>query len=102
MNALHETRVTAGDAHFYQRMRKLIGRRCRHLNRSCTLLEVLADNAMLVLRCEDGASPIQSDQFGQPLRRAIETLQVPIFDVDGETFSADAIELLASFAADAA
>jgi hypothetical protein len=90
------------DEAFFTRMRKLIGGRCLYLNQRCTLLEVMAEEAILILRCEDGLPPVQSDQFGHASRRVSETLQVNILDEDGDNLSADAMDLLASFEARAA
>lgn len=84
------------DQEFYRRMRKLIGRRCRHLQQNCTLLEVLADEGLLILRCEEGIRPIQADQFGQALRRASETVQIAVLEEDRETLTPEALELLVS------
>ncbi len=91
------------DQEFFHRIRRLIGRRCRHLGRRCLLIDVLPDEALLVLRCEDGGMPIQGDQFGNALRRAVETLEVPIFtDAGRENLSEDILELLIAFESQAA
>jgi len=50
----------------------------------------------MVLSCEEEMSPIQTDQFGQPFRRAGETRQIPLLCGDGENLSDEALELLAS------
>ena len=90
------------DKEFFRRLRKLIGRRCRHLNQLCMLVEVLEQEAVIVIRCEEAIPPIQADQFGQPLRRASETRQVLVIDADGENLSAEVLDLLTTFEADAA
>lgn len=83
------------DQEFYRRIRRLVGRRCRHLGRHCMLIDVLAEEGVLVLRCDDGAPPIQGDQFGHATRRAVETLEIPLFsDSQRETLSEDVLELL--------
>jgi hypothetical protein len=87
---------------FFRRMRKLIGQRCLHLGHRCVLVEVLADEGSLVLRCEEGVPPIQSDQFGRALRRAVETRQVPVLQPDGEQLTPEVLDLLATFEANAA
>ena len=103
--ALYPTRKNGtsrlNDQEFTRRLRKLIGRRCRHLGHSCTLIEVLAEEALLVLSCEEGTAPIQADQFGQPFRRAGETRQIPLLCGDGENLSDEALELLASISEEA-
>jgi len=90
------------DNEFFRRLRKLIGRRCRHYGQSCTLIEVLEWEQVIVLRCEEAIPPIQADQFGQALRRASETRQVPVLDADGESLSTEVLDLLGAFEADAA
>jgi len=79
---------------FHHRLRRLIGRRCRYLGRNCRLIEVLSDVNVVVLSCDDGLPPIQGDQFGQPIRRAMETLQVALFGDDEENLSDDFLDLL--------
>lgn len=88
------------DQEFLHRLRKLIGRRCRHLGQCCTLIEILGEEAEIVLRCEGGIAPIQTDQFSQPFRRAVETRQIPLLDEDGENLSAELLDLLATFESD--
>ena len=90
-------RTDLNDQEFMRRLRKLIGRRCRHLGQSCTLIEILAEEAVIILRCEGGTAPIQTDQFGQPFRRAAETRQIPLLDEDGENLSAELLDLLGTF-----
>ena len=90
------------DKEFFRRLRKLIGRRCRHLGQRCTLVEVLELEAAVVLRCEEAVPPIQTDQFGQALRRASETIQVPVMDADGDNLSVEVLDLLSAFQAYAA
>ncbi len=84
------------DDEFFRRLRRLLGRRCRHLGRPCTLLDILTEEAAIVLRCDGGTPPIQTDQFGRALRRAHETELVPLFDTGGGGLSADALDLLAA------
>jgi hypothetical protein len=90
------------DQEFLRRLRKLIGHHCQHLGQRCTLIEILAEEAMIILRCEGGTAPIQTDQFGQPFRRAAETRQIPLLDEDGENLSAELLDLLATFETDPA
>jgi hypothetical protein len=79
---------------FHRRLRRLIGRHCRYLGRRCRLVEVLTDADAIVLGCEEGLPPIQGDQFGQPLRRAVETLQVPLHEEDGDSLSDELLDIL--------
>ncbi len=93
-------RSNLNDQEFLRRLRKLIGHHCHHLGQHCTLIEILAEEAMIILRCEGGTTPIQADQFGQPFRRAAETRQIPLLDEDGENLSAELLDLLATFETD--
>ncbi len=92
--------IALNNQEFLRRLRKLIGRSCRHLGQRCTLIEILAGEAVIVLRCEDSTAPIQADQFGQPFRRAAETREIPLLDADGENLSAELLDLLTTFEAD--
>ena len=82
------------DLEFHRRLRRLIGRHCRYLGRDCRVIEVLVDSGAIILSCNDGLPPIQGDQFGQPLRRAAETIQVPLFGEDRDSLSDELVDLL--------
>ncbi len=85
------------DLEFIRRLRKLVGRHCRYLGRHYLLVDILQDEAVLVLRREDGAPPIQGNQFGHAMRRAVETLEVPIFnDPERDKLSEDVLDLLSA------
>ncbi len=60
------------------RMRSLIGGRFDYLGSRWTLVEVLAEDQLLVLRLASAAA-IQVDQYGRANRRGEETLLVPVF-----------------------
>lgn len=87
-----------GDQDWLKRVRDKIGQDCQYLGMRCTLVEVLPEDGLLVLRpLSPGAlSPIQLDQFGQPRRRALEMLQVPLFSDGGTGLSEEAQGLLGS------
>ena len=78
----------------FQRMRALLGQRFSFQGRFYTLVEIMRDEACVVLRGDERL--IQLDQFGRPLRRGGELQMIPVFSVDGEALSADLLELLAS------
>jgi hypothetical protein len=80
----------------FQRMRTLLGARFSFRGDVYTLIEILADEACVVLRGNGREEPIQLDQFGRPLRRAGALEIVPVFAADGEALSEDMLELLAS------
>ncbi len=86
------------DLEFFRRIRKMIGRHSRHLGRRCLLIEVLSDEAVLVLRYQDGSPLIQGDQFGHAVRRTAEIVEVPVFTGQGrEQLSDEVLELLSAF-----
>ena len=80
----------------FQRMRMLLGERFNFRGQIFTLIEILADEACVVLRGNGPEEPIQLDQFGRPLRRSGALEAVPVFAADGEALSEDMLELLAS------
>lgn len=88
------------DSIFFDRLRRLIGRECEHLGKRCRLIEVLADEAALVLEVRERLPPIQTDQYGQAAWRAPEVIQVPVF-ADAEELSDDLKDILARLQATA-
>jgi hypothetical protein len=86
-------------AGFLQRLRKLIGRDCEHLGRRCRLVEILADEGVLVLETRERIPPIQADQYGQAAYRANDLLQIPIFGRDRSSFSDEIMDLFACLGA---
>ena len=82
-----------------QRLRKLVGRECRYLGKSCRLVEILAEDGFLVLETRERLPPIQTDQYGQAAYRANDTMQVPIFCRDGTSFSDEMMEMFACLSA---
>ncbi len=80
----------------FQRMSMLLGERFSFRGQVFTLIEILADEACLVLRGNGREEPIQLDQFGRPLRRTGALEMVPVFTADGEALSEEMLELLAA------
>lgn len=79
-----------------QRLRTLTGQRFRYLGDDWRLLEVLADEDALVLSpLSSAATPVQTDQYGQPTRRAQQTLTLPLSGSDRDSYSEEVLELLA-------
>lgn len=76
-----------------QRLRNLIGRDCQFLGKRCRLVEILADEGVLILETQERLPPIQADQYGQAAYRAKEMMQVPIFGRDGASFSEEIMDL---------
>jgi hypothetical protein len=83
-----------------QRLRGLIGRDCRWLGRHCRIVEMLSDEARLVLELQEETPPVQIDQYGQAAYRANEIVELPLFDADGG-FSEDLMLLLDQLTDDA-
>lgn len=81
------------DRGLLERLRNLIGRDCDYLGRRCRLIEVLADEGILVLEVRERLPPIQTDQYGQAVYRANDLMQVPIFDRNGSLFSDEIMDL---------
>jgi len=78
------------------RLRKLIGRECVFLGKTCRLVEVLADQGVIILEARERLPPIQTNQYGQAAFRANDTLQVRIFGPDRSSFSEEMMDLFAS------
>jgi hypothetical protein len=81
------------DAHI-ARLRSLIGKRFEYQDRRWILIEILADERIVVLRGTTGESPIQVDQFGHPARRTTDTLSLPMLAPDGDNLSDELMLLL--------
>ncbi len=84
---------------FVDRLRGLIGRDCDYLGGHCRLIEVLAEEGVLVLERRGGLPPIQTDQYGQACYRGNEVVQVPIYGTNREGFSEEMMDLFACLAA---
>lgn len=71
------------------RLRALLGSELHYQGMRCTLVEVLDEPPMIVLR-PIGADPvIQADNFGQPMRHAPQLIELPVCGPDGVTPSAE-------------
>jgi hypothetical protein len=77
-------------------MRGLLGKRFHFRGGSWMLIEVLADEASIVLRGSPAENRIQLDQFGRPLRRVGPLASIPILSTDGERLSPELLELLSA------
>jgi len=84
------------DSLLLARLRKLIGRECHYLGRPCLVLDLLIDEALLILEVRESVPPIQTDQFGQANYRGNELLQVAVLNSDRSGFSEDILDLFAS------
>ena len=70
---------------FTRRLSALIGRDCVIDGEKWSVLDVLSEEATLVLQRQDEVeSPIQEDAYGSPLRRAPATRTVAVFSSGGE------------------
>jgi hypothetical protein len=61
-------------------LRALVGRQIEFRGRSCRVIEILAAEQVMVVRCEEGDRIIQGNQFGEANRRVRECHTVPLFD----------------------
>ena len=78
----------------YKRLRALIGSDFRYQGDRWTLIEVLTNEDVVVLRNRDDRErPVQTDMYGAPLRRSQETLTLPINGPD-DGFSIEMQDLL--------
>jgi len=66
-----------------ERLRSLVGQELRYQGMRCTLVEVMADPPVAVLRPVDAAPVIQADNFGKPMRHAPPLFELPLFAADG-------------------
>jgi len=79
-----------------QRTRALLGHRFRYRGGIWTLVEVLADEACVVIRGAAVSQQIQLDQFGRPLRRIGSLATIPVLPQDGEALSPELLDLLSA------
>jgi hypothetical protein len=68
---------------------RLVGREVRYQGMSCSVIEVLHDPPMLVLRPVGAEPVIQPDNFGKPARHAPPLFELPVFAGDGRSLSAE-------------
>ena len=72
-----------------ERLQALVGAELRYQGMRCTLVEVLADPPVLILRPIGAAPVIQADNFGKPMRHAPQLFELPVFGPDGVSLSAE-------------
>jgi hypothetical protein len=78
-----------------QRLRTLVGSRFRYLDITWRLAEILAqEDALVLVRCDEGEPCLQTSQYGQPMRRVPQTLTLPLTGDDRVGYSEDVIALL--------
>lgn len=68
-----------------KRLRSLVGRELRYQGMRCTLIEVLDEPPVVVLRPLGAEPVIQADNFGNPMRHAPQLFELPVFGPDGIT-----------------
>jgi hypothetical protein len=71
------------------RLAPFVGREVTYQGMRCTVLDLLSDPPMLVLRPVDAAPVIQADNFGKPTRHVPQLYELPVFGPDGRTLSAE-------------
>jgi hypothetical protein len=71
------------------RLAPFVGREVSYQGMRCTVLDLLSDPPMLVLRPADAAPVIQADNFGKPTRHAPQLYELPVFAADGHSLSAE-------------
>jgi len=81
------------DNQIIQRFRKMIGAEFYWEGCRCVLVDVLVEEAELILECAGSETAIQPDQYGRPSRRSQAVRQVSIFDDQGG-YSPEVMELL--------
>ena len=68
---------------------RLVGAEVRYQGMRCTVVELLHDPPVLVLRPVDAEPVIQADTFGKPARHAPPLYELPVFGADGRSLSAE-------------
>jgi len=87
------------DDGFLHRLRGLIGRDCEYFGGHCRVVEVLADEGILVLERRGGLPAIQTDQYGHASYRGNEVVQIPIFGADRDHLSEEVLDVFACLSA---
>jgi hypothetical protein len=72
-----------------EHLKALVGGELRYQGLRCTLVDVLDDPPVLVLRPIGAAPVIQADNFGKPMRHAPQLFELPVFAPDGVSLSAE-------------
>lgn len=63
-----------------QRLRDAIGQVVQVQDRACRIMEVLEDEACVVVECLGMDKTIQPNQFGDATRRVAQTRTIPLYD----------------------
>jgi hypothetical protein len=81
----------------HNKLRQLIGEQFDFVADRWVLIEVLGEMDSLVLRRCSGCRnrPVQANSYGQPTRRVVETMTIPISDPATGGYSEDVLTLLA-------
>lgn len=72
------------DTQLLQQLRALIGKPVEYAGHACCVIEVLDNEQLLVVRCENSQTVIQGNQFGEAARRVQQCHSLPLFDEHGE------------------
>jgi hypothetical protein len=72
-----------------ERLRSLVGTELRYQGMRCTLVDVIDEPPVVVLRPLGAAPVIQADNFGKPMRHAPQLFELPVFAPDGVSVSAE-------------
>jgi hypothetical protein len=65
-----------------EQLRNMIGTKLMHQGICCQVVEVLEDGPSLVLVSIDDEDEIQTDQYGNPMRRVPQNFTVPVLTQD--------------------
>lgn len=68
------------DSDDLQRLRAAIGQVVQVQDRACRIMEVLEDEASVVVECLGMDKTIQANQFGDATRRVAQTRTIPLYD----------------------
>ena len=71
------------------RLKALVGAQLRYQGMLCTLVDVVDDPPVAVLRPVGAEPVIQADSFGKPARHAPQLFELPVFAPDGQSLSAE-------------
>ena len=84
----YDARVNKSDE-ILARLAPFVGREVSYQGLRCTVLDLVSDPPVLVLRPVDAAPVIQADNFGKPMRHAPQLYELPVFGPDGHSMSAE-------------
>lgn len=76
-----------------EQLRAFIGRRVRHKNIECQIIEILEDGPALVLQDCEQHTVIQGDQHGEAHRRVAPTFIIPLHDDAAGKLNPDFVSL---------